>query len=183
MHAQTAPRQHSKVGLITQLFVDVVEKDFLNICVSELENSKKVCVASSEQLDQVQRSLAAEMRQRKNVEERFQMLASNHDEMIKIKDEYKSEVHRLQDLTGGVDHQRDLLKQQWEESLQAMKLKEQELESELQRMAKEKEVGEEEKELTQSNLQHAKKEIQVWKEKYKDAIKETADLREGNYYF
>lgn len=58
-------------------------------------------------LESLQQSLADESRQRKLVEQRFFDLAHNHDEMIRLKDEYKGETRKLRQelLTGQREHE------------------------------------------------------------------------------
>ena len=62
----------------------------------ELVSSRKDYEASNEALAVLQESLATGTRQNQLLEDRFYTLASNHQEMIKLKDEYKEEARRLQ---------------------------------------------------------------------------------------
>jgi hypothetical protein len=85
-------------------------------------------------VEALQKSLAEESRQRKLIEQRFFVLAQNHEEMIRLKDEYKGEAHRLQQelLSGKREHENgakrslelekevDRIKCQWQEKLRGM---------------------------------------------------------------
>ena len=55
----------------------------------------------------MQQSLAEESRQRKLLEQRFFVLAKNHEEMIRLKDEYKGETRKLRQelLSGQREHE------------------------------------------------------------------------------
>lgn len=57
--------------------------------------------------ESLQQSLAEETGQRKLVEQRFFILAKNHEEMIRLKDEYKGETRRLRHemLSGQREHE------------------------------------------------------------------------------
>lgn len=82
----------------------------------------------------MQKSLADESRQRKLLEQRFFVLAKNHEEMIRLKDEYKGETRKLQRelLSGQREHEDglrrsveleeevDKIEQQWQERLRGV---------------------------------------------------------------
>lgn len=51
-------------------------------------------------MESLQQSLAQEMGQRKLMEKRFQDLAENHQQMIRLKDEYKAEARGLREKAG-----------------------------------------------------------------------------------
>lgn len=63
-------------------------------------------------VESLQQSLADESRQRKLIEQRFFDLAHNHEEMIRLKDEYKGEARKLRQelLTGRREHEDGLRK-------------------------------------------------------------------------
>lgn len=59
------------------------------------EAYKKECECLTTQVQQLELRVQEELKRRELVEARFDVLAKNHDEMIKLKDEYKSACHRL----------------------------------------------------------------------------------------
>lgn len=85
-------------------------------------------------LESLQQSLAEESKQRKLIEQRFFDLAQNHEEMIRLKDEYKGEARKLRQelLTGQREHKDglrrsleledevDKIEQQWQEKMKGM---------------------------------------------------------------
>lgn len=82
----------------------------------------------------MQQSLAEESRHRKLLEQRFFILAKNHEDMISLKDEYKGEAYKLRQklLSGQREHEDglrksveqeeevDRIEQQWQERLTGM---------------------------------------------------------------
>lgn len=90
--------------------------------------------SNCQHLESLQQSLAEESRQRKLIEQRFFILATNHEEMIRLKDEYKDEARRLRHemLTGQREHENGLKKsmeleeevekieRQWQEKMNGM---------------------------------------------------------------
>ncbi len=160
----------------------------LTLLFSDLENSKRAHSTSQGQLEQVQMSLAVEIKQRHQLEERFRILAANHEGMIKIKDEYKSEVKRLQDSTGSATKMKSELERkwaesdkQWAESLQAQKCREESIELELRRIVEERDTVIRGRGELAAVVEKERREVQDWRKKHQIAQSEITSLKKGEF--
>lgn len=66
------------------------------VSVYQLSEATSKYESSCQQVESLQQSLADESRQRKLIEQRFSILAKNHEEMIRFKDEYKGRAQALE---------------------------------------------------------------------------------------
>ena len=145
----------------------------------DLNDNKQTCSAIRDQLEQVQRSLAVEMKHRQQLEDRFHILATNHEEMIKIKDDYKMEVRRLKKEVGGDAQKKVESEHQWAETLKARKQREEELEQKVREMAKEKGKAEQERTVALTRIVEAEQELKGCGEKQDASLLELAAVRDS----
>lgn len=80
---------------------------FFPLQLSEATSKYQV---NCQHMEKLQQSLAEEMGQRRLLEKRFQDLADNHQQMIRLKDEYKEEARGLREKVGRQEqgHRRSL---------------------------------------------------------------------------
>ena len=145
----------------------------------DLNDNKQTCSAIRDQLEQVQRSLAVEMKHRQQLEDRFHILATNHEEMIKIKDDYKMEVRRLKKEVGGEVQKKVESEHQRAETLKAIRQREEEFEQKVREMAKEKGKTEQERTVALTRIVEAEQELKGCREKQEASLLELAAVRDS----
>ena len=115
----------------------------------------------------MQESLAVEVRQKSLLEERFFSLASNHQEMIKLKDEYKEAAARLRCAVEGMGESKENVERRCMEVLNVEKEKVEVLEEQVRVVKGERMRIEEERDAATREVHKLEKKLQVVSEQQK----------------